>query len=250
MSIIQPLDGTGITSCLSVRLSDACDYVRKHYQWPEGIDSSRQFWLYKEHEQANIENLFLGGYTQPPKNIISSYHHEWQWNWYDDIDYYMNLSLAKWICPMSQQIKDIAEGYYNLVVGSMCVLYRGNDKAKEIAPTPYDAMFEMARKSGAKSFYLQTDDEDFRKAFIFRFPMTTFAENIPTIPSNKEGYVMPQTGKALFAQRFLASLYAMQWGNGLITTTGNTGIWACFLRGTLDNTWQYHGREHRYRKIG
>lgn len=250
MSVITPKDGTGITSCLSVRLSDACDYARKYYEWPTEIDSSQQFWLYKDDQKANIQGLFIAGYHRPPSSIISSYHHEWQWHWYDDIDFYMNLSLSKWICPMSQEVKQIAEKYYNLTQGRMCVLYRGNDKAKEIAAAPYDTFLEMARKSGAKEFFLQTDDEDFRQLFLFHFPMTTFVSDIPTIKANPDRYVMPDNGKALFAQRFLASLYAMRWGTGLITTTGNTGIWACFLRETLSNTWQYNGREGRYRRVG
>jgi hypothetical protein len=250
MNIITPNYGTGITSCLSVRLHEACEYARKHYHWPDNIDSSLQFGLYKEDPKADITNLFIDHYHRPPSNIISSYHHEWQWNWYDDVDFWMNLSLSKWICPMSKQVKDIAEQYYNLTQGRICVLYRGNDKAKEIDPTPYDAMLEMARKTGKQEFFIQTDDEDFRKLFLFHYPLTTFVSDIPTIASNHDRYVMPQTGRALFAQKFLAALYAMRWGAGLITTTGNTGIWACFLRETLDNTYQYHGNKKMWRKVG
>jgi len=248
--IIQPKDGTGITSCLSVRLSDACAYAREHLKWPYDIDSSKQFWWYKDDESTDISPMYIAGYMKPHDNIISSYHHEWQWNWLDDVDYYMNAKLASLICPVSDKVVEIAMSIKPLVEGRYYVLYRGNDKAKEIEPCPYETMVEMAKKSGHNKFFVQTDDADFIAYFMDRMPNTTYSDLVPRIRANNEKYVMPLTGKPYFGQNFLSLLYAASFADGLITTTGNTGIWAAFFRGTLENTYQHNGRKGIWRKIG
>lgn len=248
--IIRPTDGTGITSCLSVRLSDACAYAREHLEWPTDIDSSKQFWWYKDVEGQDISPMYLAGYLQPPKNVISSYHHEWQWNWLDEVDFYSNSRLSNMVCPISDTVIQMAMELKPLIEGRHYVLYRGNDKAKEISPTPYETMVEMARKSGQDRFFVQTDDSDFLSYFMDRFPGTTYSDLIPRIPSNTDKYVMPVFNKAVFGQKFLSLLSGAQFADGLITTTGNTGIWAAFFRGTLENTYQHNGRKGMWRKVG
>ena len=162
----------------------------------------------------------------------------------------MNLTLSKLVCPLSDEVKELSELYYHLTEGRMCVLYRGNDKAKEIEPAPYDTFIEMAKKSKEDRFFVQTDDNDFLKYFVFHFPDTTFIDELPRIGSNYDRYVMPDNNRIQFAQKFLAALYAMKYGIGLITTTSNTGIWAAFFRETLKNTYQYNGRHSMWRKVG
>lgn len=247
---IQPTDGTGVTSCLSVRLSDACAYARENGLYPDGIDSSKQFWLYKEDKEHDIQHYFLSSYVQPPSAFNSGYHHEWQWNWYNDIEYQLTAKLSSMICPVSDEVKRRAQAHKHIIQGRMYVLYRGNDKAQEIESCPYQVMVDMAKASGHGKFFVQTDDADFLVYFLKRFEDVTWSDATPRIRSNSTKYVMPLTGKAEFAQSFLSLLYASQYADGLITTTGNTGIWAALFRGTLENTYQHNGRQGEWKKVG
>lgn len=243
--------GTGLTSCLSVRLSEVCEYRRKHGVWPDEVDSSAQFWWYRNDGDGDLSGIFLGEYTKPDDMIESSFHHMWQFNWYDEIDVYSNGDLAvNKICHPSDGLTARASSLKALIIGRTYVLYRGNDKAKEIPPTPYEAMEEMARQSGSEKFFIQTDDEDFYQFFIARFPDTITLGTLPRINSNHDRYVMPVQKKKDFAFEFNASLMASVFANGLITTTGNTGLWAVLYRGHLHNTFQYHGRHQTWRRLG
>lgn len=243
--------GTGVTSCLSVRFSEACEYRRKHGVWPDEIDSSQQFTWYHNDGDGDLSPIFLGEYRKPDDMIESSFHHMWQFNWYDEIDVHSNSNLAvHGICIPSYGLKVRAHSLHPFVIGRTYVLYRGNDKAKEIDPTPYEAMEEMARQSGSTKFFLQTDDEDFYQFFTARFPDTTSLATLPRIKSNHDRYVMPVHKKKDFAFEFNAALMAAVYANGLITTTGNTGLWAVLYRGRLHNTLQYHGKYQTWRRLG
>lgn len=250
MNIITPNYGTGITSCLGVRLHEICEFARQTGQYPDGVDGSQQFGWYKEQE-GDLTPYFLSGYEKPADDFpVSRFGFMWQYHWYDDIDLISTTALAALTCWPSMSVSKKAAEFSQLMQNRIAVLYRGNDKAKEIPETPYPAMIEMMKDSGSDSFFIQTDDEDFLALTLREFPKSTYISAIPRIRRNLDRYVMPVTGKAQFAHDFLAALFAMRMADGLITTTGNTGLWAVLYRGTLHNTWQYHGQEAKWRKLG
>lgn len=242
--------GTGLTSCLSVRLSEVCEHRRKYGTWPDEVDSSAQFFWYRNDGDGDISGIYLRGYDRPDDMIESSFHHMWQFHWYDDIDLYSNHLLANLICPPSIGVSVRADALRPFVQNRCAVVYRGNDKAKEIPPTPYEAMTDIARQSGFTKFFLQTDDENFLQHFKMQFPDTLFLNSLPRIQSNHDKYVMPVTGKKDFAFEFNSVLLSLKYADGLITNTGNVGLWCVLYRGTLENTWQFHGQHQTWRRLG
>ena len=54
--------GQGITSCLSVRLSDTLEYYDKYGVWPDVIDSTMQFSPYKRFPDEDVSSTIFGDY--------------------------------------------------------------------------------------------------------------------------------------------------------------------------------------------
>lgn len=242
-------DGTGITSCLSVRLSDACGYYRTHDQWPTAIDSSKQFWWYKDGMDIDLTPYFLQDYSQPLSEWESAFHHNWQYNWYDTLFTDDLFKIVRQTCWPADHIQDRAAEISDLIGNRVAVLYRGNDKAKEIRPTPYDDMVQMAQDTGEDAFFVQTDDDNFYRHFIQHYPNTVTLPTLPRIASDPDSYVMPTRNKASFAAEFLSVIFALSFSRKLLITTGNTGLWAVLYRGNCEGVWQHHGNQERWRRL-
>lgn len=256
--ILKVTSGGGITSCLSTRLHDFCNHPSPT-EITE-IDSSKQFRFYEDFLKSTkgikIENI-AGKIFQPfkPEHFHNTgfvkFNHGWQYGWYNEIKLEILCGLASSVIKLVPEICNraiVLEEKYD--VKNRCgVLYRGNDKIKEIPHTPYEYMVEMALDTGCSKFYVQTDDQDFLDYFKKRFPDTVYNHKLPRIKSNPNSYVVSDN-IVDFIQEFLASLTATSsCGEGLITTTGNTGLWSVIFRGTCNKVWQYHGAKKEWRKL-
>ncbi len=238
--------GTGLTSCLSVRLHDAHTFARYHGYWPTTIDSSKQFDIYKTNPSDRIDTLLLGEYRQPLLPP-TGYDHGWQYGWYNEIDV-QNLSrIALDVCRPSNNVLAKAAEYRNNIGDATCVIYRGNDKAKEIAPVDYSTAIEAASAIGGP-FFVQTDEQEFLEAFLKSHPNTGYTDELPRIKRNNDRYVMP-TDRTTFALKFNAMLWALGQAKKLLVTTGNTGIWPVIYRGHTSNVWQLHGTHQTWKKL-
>jgi hypothetical protein len=257
--VLKVATGGGLTSCFSTRLHDYCKHSNP--KSIEQIDSSQQFNFYKDWLK-NVKNKIYSDdlskkvfdeYKQEDVKdlILPIYDHGQQYSWYNEIDIINISKLAYVVCKIHPEIYEksveIAKTY-NLK--ERCgVIYRGNDKAKEIDPTPYSAMEEIAIKSNFSSFYLQTDDQNFLDFFISKFPNTVYNNNIPRIVTNYKKYVVSEDLEN-FAQEFIASLFSLSVNcPAVITTTGNIGIWSAIFRRDLNNFYQYHGNKKTWRKL-
>lgn len=244
--VLKVTEGTGVTSCLSVRLDNICAYRKDYRRYPDAVDSSRQFWWYKEEgDERDVSGMFLDRYMKPPFILVSDFNHGWQFAWYDEIGWEDLRFLVKLTCSPSPNILErsvvISESY---IKDRIVVLYRGNDKAKEIEPTPYKVMIEAAYKAAVKAgherFYVQTDELDFYARFCHYFPDTIYLPTLPMIARNPDRYVMPPN-KLEFALEFYASLVAMSWSKHAVITTGNTGLWLTLYRSGLPGLIQCYG---------
>lgn len=239
----------GLTSCLSVRLAEAMTYRREHGHWPEEIDSSKQFEYYYDSSRNPIDHLLLAPYHPWPEAPDHQYGHDWQWKWYDEIGLWDLAHIALSVCPPSDLVRNRAAEMSGRIQGRTAVLYRGNDKIKEIARTPYEQMFLMARDTGAGKFVVQTDEAEFLDAFKDQFP-DTVTLGLPMISRNDDQYVMPPPPlRPTFAVDFNAALIAIAQCQRLILNTGNTAIWTMLYRGSTKNTWQYHPHHLQWRKL-
>jgi len=98
------------------------------------------------------------------------FKHSWQFKWYKKVDLVDLSKLAMGVCTPSEAVLKKAAELAPLTEGRTAILYRGNDKQKEIRETPYEAIVAMAREPGILKFIVQTDEEEFYFYFknIFR----------------------------------------------------------------------------------
>lgn len=237
-------DGSGLTSCLSVRLDNVIAYRNKFGEFPLEIDSSKQFLRYSDEDRQDVSAYILKQYE--PNNDLPkfNFYHDLQFEWYDAIGLPEITEIANNICPLSEVVLEKAENMKEIMEDRTAILYRGNDKGLEITRTPYQAMEMLAQESGAERFIVQTDEEEFYQYFKERFPDTICFDEIPRINKNPDSYVMPEKGnKVQFAINFLAALKAISSAPNLITNTGNTGLWAAIFRGKKENIFQWKVNE-------
>jgi hypothetical protein len=249
--IITPKGGTGVTSEMSVRLHHVAAFHRQHGRMPDAIDGSQQFHLYRDEPGQNVSDALFAPVKQSAGVTRTDYEHGWQMAWYDTVCLPALHQMALASCAPNRQVELYSHIYASKAAGRAAVIYRGNDKAKEIKATPYDMMFAMARDTGASKFIVQTDELEFFGAFKHYFPDTIRFENMPMIKCNYDRYVIENPGRRVeFARSFFAILLALSQAPQLMVTTGNVGIWASIWRGNTDHLWQVHGDECRWRRLG
>jgi hypothetical protein len=242
--------GTGLTSCLSVRLDAVTKYINENNDFPLSIDSSEQFALYSDYEGENVCDKLLSQYLYQNVPYVKDYNHGWQYGFADEIELDTLSKYALAVCPPSEIVLNKSIEYQNILTNRTAILYRGNDKGLEIARTPYTAMEEMAKDTKSEKFLVQTDEEEFYNFFKERFPDTICFEDIPRINKNPDSYVMPEPGsKVNFAINFLAALIAISKAKYLIINTGNTGHWATIFRGNKNGIYQWHGNQSKWKKF-
>ena len=250
MESVNPTTGTGLCSCLTVRLSDTCDYYRKNGTYPDEIDSRGQFTMYKDFDTCDVSRFLLSEYEKDPELSYVPFNCGWQYGWADDIQIDKLSEMAYTICHVSQRVGDKAYDMSKRLADRTAVLYRGNDKSKEIPTAEYEMFFQMAMDTGSKKFLVQTDEREFYHAFKKEFPDTICFHELPMINKNVDSYVLPPKGQRVeFAVNFIAALKCIGQAKKIILATGNTSLWAILFRGNHNNVWQFNGNLNTWKKI-
>lgn len=240
MNTLKVTYGGGITSCLSVRLHEAIDYRRQNGHWPDKIDSSEQFNLYRDVEGQDVsrELLIDDDYTKLSiSQSLLDYSHGWQARYYDHIHVSELAPIANSICRLHPQVEEKVPSIIESIGSRTVVRYRGNDKATEIGRTPYEPMIKAAKLTGGSQFIVLTDEQEFLDHFRQHFP-DTIQFDLPVIPFNVQTVYIPDSERIAFAIKFLATLKAAASARYIVTNTGNTGIWITLFRGNSDGIWQ------------
>jgi hypothetical protein len=241
-------EGDGSTSCLSVRLDNVVGFYKENGRLPDEICSRNQFKPYREYDDQDV-SAFIFNHYEPKQAPFVEFNHGNQYSWYDEINIPDLSKLANVVCPISSYIGDKSYNYMKEIGDRTAILYRGNDKILEIERTPYEIMEQMAIESGSTKFILQTDELEFHKWFIERFPDTIWYD-IPVIKNNsKYGSSLPKKNKLNTCIKFIASLRAIATAPKIIMNTGNIGLWTTIFRGNIENVWQYHPHYKKYRKL-
>lgn len=238
--ILSVTTGGGATSCVSVRLHDACLFFNKNQNWPDKIDSSSQFQIFQQNQKIDFSKFVFGKYVKPNEIDFINFDHGYQFMWYDKLDMVKISLLANKVCPMSDQIINKSIEFSNLIIDRGAVLYRGNDKQLEVPRTEYNTMLDMGLKSGFKSWIVQTDEIEFFDFWVKNFPDSIRFTELPIIKSNLNSYIMAEN-RIEFLTNFLAALKAISMAPVLLTTTGNTGLWTLIFRGNCQNVYQAWG---------
>lgn len=237
MSVLRVSHMGGITSCLSVGMHELARHRAESGQWPDALDMSGSFHQYRDHSWQDVAGLILAPSRPDHDAAPLEFDHGWQYGTYADMDLKaLNAAARRYLWP-SEHVGRIAYGIAEASVGRACVLYRGNDKSKEIARTPYSAMIEMAHDCGRSAFAVQTDELGFYEEFKRSFPDTVRLTGLPMIPRNDDGVVV---GGSAFAAKYLAATWVMSQSRVLLTNTGNTALWCAIYRGHASGLWQYH----------
>lgn len=239
----------GLTSCLTVRLRDICIFRDKYNVLPEALDCSDLFLQYRDVAGENVNEKLMAPYH--PDNTLPNieFRDPWQFKWYKKIDITNLSKLARVVCCPSDLVMNKTKQFLPMLEGRTAILYRGNDKQKEIRATPYEAMVKMARETNSSKFIVQTDEEEFYIYFKERFPDSIAFNEIPRIKKNIDSFVLPEQGKRVeFAINFLAALISLSQCQTACITTGNVGLWFTIFRGNMDGVWQYNGKYQKFRK--
>lgn len=243
-------DGGGVTSCLSVRLDNVIAFKNKFGVYPTYIDSTQQFLLYSDSTPQDVAMYLLRPYVADQELPASSFYHDLQFSWYSDIGLPEISKIAEVVCPLSDGVLAKSIEMKEIMGDRIAILYRGNDKGKEIKRTPFEAMINLANESGGDKFLVQTDEEDFYRYFKERFPNTICFDELPRISKDPDSYVMPPKGQRVeFAMNFLAALKAMASAKTVILNTGNTAMFLVLFRGNTDNVYQFNSKYDTWKKL-
>jgi hypothetical protein len=225
----------GLTSCLSVILHNVVEYKDRTGYYPKRVNASRSFQTCKDFRDQNLHRILLAKSVKYQGAFVTFYHDD-QFSRYKYLPLGELKELAKCYCWPSSTVGDTSYNIRQVIGRRTVVIYRGNDKEKEINRTPYEVMLEAAKEAGGP-YVVQTDELEFFEAFIDRFPNTIAMPGSKMIRRDPGKVV---TGDSLFAIRFLAALYAASQAPRIVTTTGNTGLWPMIWRGSVEGVWQVH----------
>ncbi len=235
MASLKIIHGGGLTSCLTVILHEVSKWHKMTGEWPDSIDASQSFITCKDSPSQDLSTLLLRP-SSKQKGPHIHFDHGQQYAHPKNLPIADLHELARSYAWPSQQVGDRAYNITKVRGNRTCVIYRGNDKATEIRPTPYAKMFDAAEQAGGP-YMLLTDEKEFFNAFMEHFPDTISAPGSMQIPSNQSKVI---TGNSSFAVNFLATLYSFAGADKLVSTTGNTGLWPAIWRGTADGVVQVH----------
>ena len=246
--------GSGITSCLMVRLSDYVDFWHKEEGkcLPDEIDSSAQWSRYRDEDNQDVSKIIFRDYKKPERNLrLIDFHHEHQYKWYNEMPLKELSEIFKICCPFSDLIVERARQIREMIGDRTVIMYRGNDKAFEIFRTPYYCMEELAKEvNSTNGYFVQTDEIEFFDFWKSIHPDTISYDNLPRIHKNPDSFFIPDKGNRIqFVVDFISALLAISSAKNIVMTTGNIGLTVALMRGKGEGIWQFHGNYRIGRKL-
>jgi hypothetical protein len=250
---LKVMRGSGLTSCLMVRLSDWHEYYHCHGYPPDVIDGSQQYSYYRDTEGQNVSALLFEPYVPVEfkwMQGLTEFHHEWQYKWYDQMPLNALRDTNEVVNPFSKEIQLRVQQFTELIGDRTVVMYRGNDKCYEILRTPYHVIKDMAEETRSNKYFVMTDEIEFFEFFQNNFEDVITTVKNPMIHCNPNKFYYPPPGQRIeFAMDFYALLTAISKAKKVIMTTGNIGLTVAILRGHTEGLWQNHGGLKLWRKL-
>ena len=274
MTVLTVKHDAGFFSCSTVRLVGIMDFFHHYGYLPDSVDSSAQWSQYKS-DTGDATNLFFAEEMKSVPIASASSVLDYR-NYYPHsrakrrfligrrkkrdgpdiqfVDYktlpfdQLNPFVKRYFTPSADVLAraDMFEEKYRFKESShCCVLYRGNDKARETTIASYDAFLEMASKVRARHpgirFQVRTDETEFLEAFREVYPDdTVIVEEVPHMRRNDSAVAdhLEDAERTEFALNFFASMLCGSRCDHLITHSGNCGLWAVLYRGSAKNVYQ------------
>jgi hypothetical protein len=238
----------GFFSCCSVRISEIVEFFNTFKKLPRTVDSSFQFSAYKTANKDLTPEFFktLDDEFFYKRNIICT--REDQWLNYKTLDFEGITPFVKKYFSLSDRAMEMVKSFeskyqfdYDNIIS---VFYRGLDKNTETGIAPFEEFIMKADElyKDNKSFFIQTDTEEFRNAFTSTFKNSFYLEEAPVSNANAWGVMhnlVPIDKRESLALTILASTYMISKTHSIITHTGNCGLWSMYYRGNANNIYQY-----------
>lgn len=238
----------GLFSCFSQRLSAIIHYGYQYKMYPDEVDSSVQFDMYKAPGDGDITKYLLKPAvgTIP---FIEGVHFTDQFTDYSRlgidllnplVDHYFGISdMARY------SYRDMITKYGITLDNTCSILYRGNDKITECALGSYeqygDRVQKLLQAEPQLDLLVQTDDTMFLDYFCGRYKSTIYIKEMPTIAdkSLSVSAVLPRDKRLSHAIDLLAAINVVAGCKYLVTHTGNCGYWAALYRTHTSNIIQF-----------
>jgi hypothetical protein len=250
------LHNGGFFSCCTIRLREIIRHYNVCRVLPT-VDSSAQFKHYKtaEEQAAGVDltpHFFTtGDETRAFRHVeFSDDQREDQYSDFDAIHHEeVGFFVRRYFTPSSEVLAEQAEiqRRYDIDPAStIVVLYRGNDKRREMAVPDHDRMLRVAAKVAAAHprhrVLVQTDELEFCHAALDRLPNSFALPETVKIPRQDSAvqYVLPPEERRPHAITFLAVLHLIAQCDQIVLNRGNVGLWACL----------YRGHTHGVRQVG
>ena len=232
----------GFFSCCSLRLYYLILFFNKYKQLPKLFDTTGFYTWYKQNNSTDdITFNYFKHYNE------NDYHECYQYKNYKELDLKrLSLFIKKYFIPTDdiRTIQKTIETKYNIDFENTCVLfYRGNDKATEFKPPPFDAYLvqvkEILKKNPNIKFIVQSDETNFlnyMKTQPFSDRITIFYDEIRHMyKKNNTVDKVNQEQNYGYSLKYLAITLIMSKCKYVVCNTGNCSIWIVFFRNNTDN---------------
>lgn len=249
----------GFFSCCSQRLSKIIQYANSNQKFPDYVDSSRQFGLYKPEDPAEKTNIDITHrffhYQQTAPKFCQQIIFTDQFTDYKQINYELtNPIIQSYFSPSSEVIDRIKlyEHKYQFNYENTCgIFYRGNDKSKECGLAPYEEYAQKALEIRYRNpeirFFIQTDDSLFVEYFNNRFYNCFDIKELPKIHDKDSAvtYKLNREDRLSHAIDLVSIVNILAKCKTLIVHSGNCAYWAVLYRGKPDGIIQHFTNEQR-----
>lgn len=234
----------GFFSCSTVALIEIHKYVMKHGKLPR-VDRSSQYKLQRNNTDGDVTTEFFKEAVAYPDSWVIRANKRLstdcmviQWEDYRKLPFEYLAILRNMYFNPSDEVEELVDIDFGIGV-----LYRGNDKAREMKVPSYDAFFkkidELLEKK-ERSIYLLPDECKFKHEMNKRYGDLVVNPILPCTDKNQSNnfYELPQSERKAHAKKFLAALITLSNCEEIVTHSGNVGLWAAIYRGKAEGIHQ------------
>jgi hypothetical protein len=249
----------GFFSCCSQRLGQIIRYANNNQRFPDCVDSSRQFSLYKPVEPStektiDITHKFFNQQMVPKFDQKIQFTD--QFTDYKKINYALTYPIIKsYFNPSHEVISriNLYEKQYGFDYENTCgIFYRGNDKIKECGLASYkeyaQRALEIQSTNPKMKFFVQTDDSLFVEYFEQQFHNDCFhIKELPKIHDANSAvtYQLNRENRLSHAIDLVSVVNILAKCKTIIVHSGNCAYWTALYRGKPDGIIQHFTNEHR-----
>jgi len=231
----------------SALFTSIIQYYKENSKWPNKIDCSKQFEIYKPVNKKGQDiflDIFKTNYQITSMNPHAYFHPDFHYGNYWEFGRsnweIFSKPIGRYFNP-SDNIQSIIDKFikkYNINFMNTCAIYyRGTDKSteQELLSFKYiENRIEAIKKINSDiKFLVQSDQEEFIDKIKEKYPDIIFIEeNIMVTGNTGIHNTFKDDENYQILLNFVATMFIMKDCNYIITGSGNCCLWLAFLRST------------------